>query len=329
MHEDEENEQRRRDEMDGARRLPAAEQFERAGNAAFMPGDIVRPVRIDERQQHEDRRRDRRASAARCSASPPRPSGSAGAVVADRAADPAQLRCRSARGRARMPADEAVAEIDEAVDDEEPGEEEMPAPARWRDPGSSGASSRRESRAPSTPSVGRRTGRARRSCRTSRSKICVIADRLARPRRRGRHREDTGASKFEICAPIERRMRVEDLQAAHQQHGCRARSPSASRARSASADEWSCSVYSPAPDPPSVRSYRVVTTPILRSNTSGGTAHEDVNDLRAAHCSHGRRVQRPSCSGSSSRAWPPPGRQARSGRIVGRAPEGLPEATPK
>ncbi len=46
MDDEEEHQQHHDGEMDGARGLASPDDVERQGQAAFMPGDMVRPVRM-------------------------------------------------------------------------------------------------------------------------------------------------------------------------------------------------------------------------------------------------------------------------------------------
>ena len=101
------------------------------GKAAFMAGDMVRPVSTISGKQRRRSPPGRRASAARCSASPPRPWGSG----SERARRPTAPMCRScwrvgARSRRTWPLHAAIDEVDEAVEHEQPGEEEVPAAPR-------------------------------------------------------------------------------------------------------------------------------------------------------------------------------------------------------
>ncbi len=183
-------------EMDGARRLPPAEEIEQPREGRVHRRRHGQAGEDDQRQQARRSRRDRRASAGRCSSSPPRPWESASACAPESTA-----RCGAAalrvgtRSRRTWPLAGCVDEIGEAVDDEQPGEEEVPAPAggeilvaRQRDPGREAARRRaRRSHRATARDAGRvelstsRSWLCRRSCRRRAGRAPCSARRVRRP----------------------------------------------------------------------------------------------------------------------------------------------------
>ena len=161
----------------GARRLAAAEQVDQPGEGRVHRR---RHRQAGEHQQRtgDDRRRDRRASAARCSAAPPRPWGSAAARDRRSRAECFEIVAGSATGGECGRAAAGRRDRRAPLSDQRPGEEEVPAPA-------DGEILRLGQRRPGREPVRRQ--------------------RQQRPGEIGR------------LAEIERRMGVEDLQPAHQQ----------------------------------------------------------------------------------------------------------------
>src|SRR5262249_36956431 len=126
MDDDEEHDQRRGDEMERARALPSVEEIDDEGEAGIDARRHGKPGEHDERQDDEDEAEigellQHIVVTAVIEAEE--------GMIDDRPADAAQLRPARDEVAPDMAAEEARDEIDEAVDDEEPGEEEMPAPA--------------------------------------------------------------------------------------------------------------------------------------------------------------------------------------------------------
>ena len=114
-----------------ASRLPAPEYIdEERENPASMPGDIARPVSSISGKRINATPKIRRAFGEHCSAWPPRLS-----EISAAHAPRWRRRGRSVALAARrqiapqMPASKAPEEISEPIEEEQPGEEEMPAPA--------------------------------------------------------------------------------------------------------------------------------------------------------------------------------------------------------
>ena len=177
----------------------------------------------DQRQQHEDHDRDTRASAARCSAWPPRRSdaGSAGDRGSTRRCRAARSRV-GARSRVRCRLTIAYSDEGDAVEHEHPGEEEMPAraPSTATRPGHHHP--RRECRARVTCAVGvarhaQHTGGVEFACRRCASRRCGSPFGVVR----APISSTGGVPLYDDLPEVERGMRVEDLQPAHEQHGQR------------------------------------------------------------------------------------------------------------
>ena len=129
VHDDEEDSSRRRDEVDPCAPIAVRRRGQEPGKAAFMPGDIVSPVRNRSGKQHEDDAEIGELLQHVVALAPPRPFGKRNIRCSqDGAADAAKSAPRR-HDLAPNAGRETVDEIERAVDDEEPGEEEVPAPA--------------------------------------------------------------------------------------------------------------------------------------------------------------------------------------------------------
>ena len=174
VHDDEQHQEPGGDEVDRARRLPPAEQVEQP-----RPGRVHRrrhgqPGQHHHRDQHEEHADDRRASAARCSAAPPRPSGTAGSRDARcpaRGSRGRSSRARGSRSRHRCPltrlSDEVAGDAERRTPRRRSGASAATAPGRsWTGSSPSretpGADAGRRRARPSTPVVSSATSPTRR-----------------------------------------------------------------------------------------------------------------------------------------------------------------------
>jgi hypothetical protein len=129
MHDDEENDGRRADEMDGARGLSPAEDVEKRGEGRVHAGRHGKPGQKHKRQKHD---RDGEIGEFlqnivalglfALGKLEPR-------VLADRGADMRKVVARGRKIAPEMAAAEAPQEVGEAVEQEQPSEEEVPAPS--------------------------------------------------------------------------------------------------------------------------------------------------------------------------------------------------------
>ncbi len=213
MHRREQQQPGRGDEVQRARRLAPAEKI-----------DPARPYRIEarrhrhaghhhQRQQHEDHRQV--GDVLQHVVALGRVAGRVleTQVVFDRAADAAQLAARGQQIARQVAAGERVQQVGDAVDDEHPGKEEVPM-ARHRQP------LRPRHRGPT-----RKAARARLAIRLRHTEHAGGLPRVpcerGRADRAGRRVLDPDRqprrARVGVIAPVQRRVRVEDVQTTHQQ----------------------------------------------------------------------------------------------------------------
>lgn len=217
MHGDEGDERESGQEMQRAGRLPTTEQIEQPGGDRIEARRHGKPRPDHQRQQYEDYG-DIGEFLQRIIVACLGPLGKAQPGVTDDLVT--EMRRLQFFGRrqqiaAEMPAGETISEIDEAVDDEQPGNEEMPAPARCQILIARQGQPVRKT-AHCSLAVDIRNPENARRIKAQSAQVRHALQRITFLFRL--HRNEGRIVVGAILAPIERRMGVEYLQAAIQQH---------------------------------------------------------------------------------------------------------------